>query len=208
MSGTSFEDLFRKAGVLRQVPGLPGPPLHLLLPQEERSHLQRLLPDQGGPGAGGVAGGLAQDSPEEPVGVSYCHLSSPGYREDTLRRGEQETLGARTEEFTVTGFQRGSGRSYKSWDGNNGMYDVRSMNISPNSSSSFDADSTYLTAKKSGLFAVSSSDFYIFQDNIMISFSLKAAGMVQLGKGEKLHFQIASSRPTSLVGKILITEIN
>ena len=142
------------------------------------------------------------------MGVSYCHLSSPGYREDTLRRGEQEALGSRTEEFTVTGFQRGSGRSYKSWDGNNGMYDARSMNISPNSSSSFDADSTYLTAKKSGLFAVSSSDFYIFQDNIMISFSLKAAGMVQLVKGEKLHFKIPSSRPTSLVGKILITEIN
>jgi len=151
---------------------------------------------------------LTKTSPEEPVGVSYCQLSSPGYREETLRRGQPGTLGAKTEEFNVTSYQTGNGANAHLWNGNIGMYDVRSMNISPNSSSSFDADGTCLTAKKSGLFAVSSSDFYIFQDNFMISVGLKAVGMVQLVKGEKLKFKSPSSRQTSRIRKILITEMN
>jgi len=151
---------------------------------------------------------LTKTSPEEPVGVSYCHLSSPGYREETLRRGQPEAMGARTDEFTVTSYQRGNGANAKLWNGNIGMYDVYGMNISPNSSSSFDADGTYLTAKKSGLFAVSSSDLYIFQDNFMITFGKKAGGMVQLVKGEKLKFKSTQNCKVCRSANISITEIN
>ena len=123
--------------------------------------------------------------------MSYCHLSSPGYREETLRRGEQEALGAlgtKVQEFNISSFQKTFSRR-ETWTL------VNSMDISPSSTHSFDAlggaTPFRMTARKSGLFIVSPSCcFRIYHNgNNMSQENYRAPVLLQMKKGDELMFK-------------------
>merc|ERR1712055_140365 len=126
---------------------------------------------------------LTKDSAEEDVSVNYCQLSSPGYKEEQLRREEGgfNLFSGNMEEFTIRDFTKSSARHYWRRDPSSGnsrygasesqvqFYDMTKIQFEPTTSVNFDISDRYLTAKETGLFAFYSEHVELIVGNTWIS---------------------------------------
>merc|ERR1712018_419322 len=136
---------------------------------------------------------------EDEVSVNYCQLSSPGYKEEQLRREEVGLhIFSKMEEFTFVNFTKPSGRHSGSNYNRNGQnvrfyfYDITSFQLEPNTSLYFDITDRYLIAKQTGLYMFYSESFGIFLSTKWISLadsSNSMAPMALVKKGEKINFK-------------------
>jgi len=138
---------------------------------------------------------LTKDSAEDEVSVNYCQLSSPGYKEEQLRREEVGLdIFSKMEEFTFVNFTKSSSYSNYNRNGNNArFYDMTSIQFEPNTSLYFDITDRYFIAKQTGLYMFYSESFGIFLSTKWISLadsSNSVAPMALVKKGEKINFKI------------------
>ena len=152
------------------------------------------------------------------MSVNYCQLSSPGYKEEQLRREEGgfNLFSGIMEEFTIKDFTKSSGRHYMSRDpssiisGNsrNGyrstasesqvqFYDMTEIQFEPTTSVNFDISDRYLTAKETGLFAFYSEHVELIVGNTWISqldLNSNMASMALVKKEQNIGFKVASTQ--------------
>jgi len=141
---------------------------------------------------------LTKDSAEDDVSVNYCQLSSPGYKEEKLRREEVGLdLFSKMEEFTFVSYTKASGRHSGSNYNRNGQnvrfYDMTSIQFEPKTSRYFDITDRYFIAKQTGLYAFSSEHAGIFLSNKWVSLAdtqNSVASMTLIKKGEMINFKI------------------
>jgi len=133
--------------------------------------------------------------------VNYCQLSSPGYKEEQLRReevGGLDLFSGNMEEFTFVSYTRSSGRTNYNRNGNNAnFYDMTSIQFEPKTSVYFDITDRYFIAKQTGLYA-----FYSDRADILHSNSNKWISLADIGssvatmtlslikKGEQIKFMV------------------
>jgi len=137
---------------------------------------------------------LTKDSAEEDVSVNYCQLSSPGYKEEQLRREEVGlNFFSKMEEFTFVSYTKSSGRTNYNRNGNNVIfYDMTSIQFEPKTSAYFDITDRYFIAKQTGLYAFYSDHAGIFISNKWISLadsSSSVATLTLVKKGETIKFK-------------------
>jgi len=128
--------------------------------------------------------------------VNYCQLSSPGYKEEQLRReevGGLDLFSGNMEEFTFVSYTRSSGRTNYNRNGNNAnFYDMTSIQFEPKTSVYFDITDRYFIAKQTGLYAFYSEHAGIFISNKWISLadsSSSVASMTLIKKGDTIKFK-------------------
>ena len=152
-----------------------------------------------------------QDSAEEDVSVNYCQLSSPGYKEEQLRREEGgfNLFSGNMEEFTIKDFTKSSARHYWRRDPSSGnsrygasesqvqFYDMTEIQFEPTTSVNFDISDRYLTAKETGLFAFYSEHVELIVGNTWISqldYNSNMASMALVKKGQNIGFKVTSTQ--------------
>ena len=129
------------------------------------------------------------------MSVNYCQLSSPGYKEEQLRREEVGLdLFSKMEEFTFVSFTKSSAYANYNRNGNNArFYDMTSIQFEPKTSRYFDITDRYFIAKQTGLYAFSSEHAGIFLSNKWVSLAdtqNSVASMTLIKKGEMINFKI------------------
>ena len=132
------------------------------------------------------------------MSVNYCQLSSPGYKEEQLRREEVGLdLFSKMEEFTFFNYTKASGRHSGSNYNRNGQnvrfYDMTSIQFEPKTSRYFDITDRYFIAKQTGLYAFSCEHAGIFLSNKWVSLAdtqNSVASMTLIKKGEMINFKI------------------
>jgi len=141
---------------------------------------------------------LTKDSAEDDVSVNYCQLSSPGYKEEKLRREEVGlNLFSKMEEFTFVSYTKSGGSNYNRNGQNVHFYDMTSIQFEPKTSLYFDITDRYFIAKQTGLYAFSSEHAGIFLSNKWVSLAdsrNSVASMTLIKKGEKVNFKIDQYR--------------
>ena len=151
-----------------------------------------------------------QDSAEEDVSVNYCQLSSPGYKEEQLRKEEGgfNLFSGNMEEFTIKDFTKSSGThfwrrdlssSYRSSRSESQVqfYDMTKIQFEPTTSVNFDISDRYLTAKVTGLFAFYSEHVELIVGNTWISQidnNSNMASMALVKKDQNISFKVASTQ--------------
>ena len=146
---------------------------------------------------------LSQDSVEDDVSVNYCQLSSPGYKEEQLRREEVglDLFSGNMEEFTIVSYTPHSGRTFVRRE----LYrnpshvhfnDMINMQFEPNTSANFNITDSYFTAKQTGLYAFQSENVEMTIDGKWISnnddqnYNMASVALVK--KGQMIKFKIAN----------------
>jgi len=154
---------------------------------------------------------LTKDSAEEDVSVNYCQLSSPGYKEEQLRREEGgfNLFSGNMEEFTIRDFTKSSARHYWRRDPSSGnsrygasesqvqFYDMTKIQFEPTTSVNFDISDSLLTAKETGLFAFYSEHVELIVGNTWISqldLNSNMASMALVKKGQNIGFKVTSTQ--------------
>ena len=145
------------------------------------------------------------------MSVNYCQLSSPGYKEEQLRREEGgfNLFSGTMEEFTIRDFTKSSGRHYWRRDPSSGnsrygasesqvrFYDMTKIQFEPTTSVNFDISDSLLTAKETGLFAFYSEHVELIVGNTWISqvdFNSNMASMALVKKGQNIGFKVTSTQ--------------
>ena len=145
------------------------------------------------------------------MSVNYCQLSSPGYKEEQLRREEGgfNLFSGNMEEFTIKDFRQSSGRQYWRRDPSSHGYrgsasesqvqfnDMTEIQFEPTTSVNFDISDRYLTAKETGLFAFYSEHVELIVGNTWISqvdLNSNMASMALVKKGQNISFKVASTQ--------------
>ena len=132
------------------------------------------------------------------MSVNYCQLSSPGYKEEQLRREEVGLdLFSKMEEFTFVSYTKSGGSNYNRNGQNVHMQDMTSIQFEPKTSLYFDITDRYFIAKQTGLYAFSSEHAAIFLSNKWVSLAdsrNSVASMTLIKKGEKVNFKIDQYR--------------
>ena len=144
-----------------------------------------------------------QDSAEEDVSVNYCQLSSPGYKEEQLRREEVgfNLFSGNMEELTIVDYTPTSGRNFyrrllHGRQTNTHYYDMTHIQFEPKTSVYFDITDTYLKAKETGLYAFHSEHVQMLMDDKWISnnddqnYIMASVALVK--KGQMIKFKVAS----------------
>ena len=167
-----------------------------------------------------------QDSPTDPVSVNYCQLSSPGYKEEELRRGDTEALGGRggsMEEFTIQDLTCSSCRGHYQYV--NQIHDVDSLTLTPNTTAHFSVVDRYLVAKTPGFYGISvSGQIQVYQALVHLYLSPLGSAMilntisplsspkpavVRLDTGDKLSMKTSYQYMSSAKGsKLFIALLN
>ena len=129
------------------------------------------------------------------MSVNYCQLSSPGYKEEQLRREEVGLdIFSKMEEFTFVSYTKSSGRNNYNRNGNSAtFYDMTSIQFEPKTSHYFDITDRYFIAKQTGLYSFSSERIGIFLSNKWVSLAdshSRVASTVLIKKGEMVNFKI------------------
>ena len=130
------------------------------------------------------------------MSVNYCQLSSPGYKEEQLRRSEVGLdIFSKMEEFTFVSYTRSSGRNYYRHNNHVTMYDMTSIHFEPQTSANFDITDSYLRAKQTGMYAFYSelSVVDLLISDKWISHNKDVASVVLVKKGQMVKFKIANS---------------
>ena len=143
------------------------------------------------------------------MSVNYCQLSSPGYKEEQLRREEVglNLFSGNMEEFKFVSYARTGGRAYyrsQSTDYRNiYFYDMTNIQFEPKTSSYFDITvsytvrntNSYFTAKETGLYAFHSEKVEMTIDDKWISnnddgqnYIMASVALVK--KGQMIKFRI------------------
>ena len=155
-----------------------------------------------------------QDSAEDEVSVNYCQLSSPGYKEEQLRREEVGLdIFSKMEEITFVSYSVTGGRDYyrrelfRRENRNVRFYDVTNIQFEPNTSVYFDITDSYLVAKQTGLYAFHSQEVQMTIDDKWISnnddTNYIMASVALVKKGQKIKFKVATDRNTHVKGTTL-----
>jgi len=149
---------------------------------------------------------LTKDSAEDDVSVNYCQLSSPGYKEEQLRReeGGLNIFSGNMEEFTFVSYSKSSARNFYRRDlqGNYGhihvrYYDMTNIQFEPKTSKNFDITDRYLIAKETGLYAFYSEHVELIVSSKWISQNdnqYNMASMSLVKEGQMIEFKIANDR--------------
>jgi len=157
---------------------------------------------------------LTKDSAEDEVSVNYCQLSSPGYKEEQLRREEVGLdIFSKMEEFTFVSYSTTGGRNYyrRRLYGHSHQevrfYDMTNIQFEPNTSVYFDISDSYLQAKQTGLYAFHSEEVEMTIDDKWISnnddTNYIMASVALVKKGQKIKFKVATDRNTHVKGTTL-----
>jgi len=156
---------------------------------------------------------LTKDSAEEEVSVNYCQLSSPGYKEEQLRREEGgfNIFSGNMEEFTIISYTKSRGHRYwrrhpskivSNGYSNQGesqvqFYEMTQIQFEPTISVNFEISDQYLTAKETGLYAFNSDRVELIVGANWISHydnNFSMASMALVKKGEGIGFKVASDQ--------------
>ena len=161
-----------------------------------------------------------QDSPTSPVSVNYCQLSSPGYKEEELRRGDTEALGGDVQEFiiedlTCSSCSSGTYNGFNSRNSQKSLYhSITSLTLTPNTTAHFSLEEgRYLVAKSPGFYGISvSAQIQVYAGNEMIigdygqnkqGPSFPRHSVVRLEKGDKLSMKTTYSLKSATEGSKL-----
>ena len=144
------------------------------------------------------------------MSVNYCQLSSPGYKEEQLRKEEGgfNLFSGNMEEFTIKDFTKSSGTHFWRRDFSSRyhssqsqsqvqFYDMTKIQFEPTTSVNFDISDRYLTAKETGLFAFYSEHVELIVGNTWISqvdYNSNMASMALVKKGQNISFKVASTQ--------------
>ena len=147
------------------------------------------------------------------MSVNYCQLSSPGYKEEQLRKeeGDFNLFSGNMEEFRIISYKKSRGNRY--WRRNpsrsvsNGysnqgesqvqFYEMTQIQFEPTKSVNFDISDQYLTAKETGLYAFNSEHVELIVGANWISHydnNFSMASMALVKKGEEIGFKVASDQ--------------
>ena len=160
-----------------------------------------------------------QDSPTDPVSVNYCQLSSPGYKEEELRRGDTEALGGGMDEFIIEDLTCDLckpcdntrdiyGRKVQSSNNCDNYYDIDLLTLKPNTSAHFNFEAKYLVVKSPGFYGISvSAQVQVYQGSDMIlndmSSSFPKHSFVRLDVGDKISMKTTYNKMDSTRGSKL-----
>ena len=135
------------------------------------------------------------------MSVNYCQLSSPGYKEEQLRREEVglDLFSGNMEEFTFVSFLKTGGRVYYKRElfrnKNVHFYDMTNIQFEPKTSVYFDITNSSLKAKETGLYAFHSEKVEMTIDDKWISnnddgqnYIMASVALVK--KGQMIKFRI------------------
>ena len=140
------------------------------------------------------------------MSVNYCQLSSPGYKEEQLRREEVrlDLFSTNMEEFTFASYSSSSAGNYYRRDlhssygaQNVRYYDMTNIQFEPTTSANFDVTDRYLKAKETGLYAFYSEYVELLVSSKWISQNdnqYNMASLAMVKKGQMIHFKIANDR--------------
>ena len=134
------------------------------------------------------------------MSVNYCQLSSPGDKEEQLRReevGRDLFSKNKMEEFTFVNYSPSS-RSLKHYTRlgtSKYFYDMTNIQFEPKTSANFDiTEDRYFKAKETGMYTFYSEHAKMLISGKWIShFDDIMASMVLIKKGEMIQFKIAQS---------------
>ena len=147
------------------------------------------------------------------MSVNYCQLSSPGYKEEQLRREEGgfNIFSGNMEEFTIISYTKS--RPHRYWRrhpskivsngySNQGesqvqFYEMTQIQFEPTISVNFEISDQYLTAKETGLYAFNSEHVELIVGANWISHfdnNFSMASMALVKKGEGIGFKVASDQ--------------
>ena len=138
--------------------------------------------------------------------MNYCQLSSPGYKEEQLRRevGGLDLFSGNVEEFTFISYSKSHGRNFYRRDlqGNYGanhvtFYDMTNIQFEPKTSVYFDITDRCIKAKETGLYAFYSEYVELIVNSKWISQNdnqYNMASMSLVKKDQMIAFKIANDR--------------
>ena len=129
--------------------------------------------------------------------MNYCQLSSPGYKEEQLRREEVGlNFFSKMEEFTFVSCTKSSQRNYYRNNKHVAIYDLTRIQFEPQTSVNFDITDSYLRAKQTGFYAFYSEHVEMLISDKWISQKddrdKNIASMALIKEGEMIKFKVPS----------------